>query len=58
MPSLERCYGGIDLRGVDGITLNEKWEEGVKTYLGLFVKDFPNWSMIMGPHQAFVSIPG
>lgn len=48
---------GIDLRGIDGITLSKAWEEGVKTYLGLFVKDFPNMSMIMGPHQAFGNIP-
>ncbi len=33
---------GIDLRGIDGKTLNDTWEDGVKTYLGLFVKGFPN----------------
>jgi len=48
---------GIDLRGIDGQTLNQAWEGGVKTYLGLFVKNFPNMSMIMGPHQAFGNIP-
>lgn len=39
---------GIDLRGIDGNTLTEAWEDGVKTYLGLFVKNFPNMTMIMG----------
>lgn len=48
---------GIDLRGIDGQTLGQAWEGGVKTYLGLFVKNFPNMSMIMGPHQAFGNIP-
>ena len=48
---------GIDMRGIDGITLSEAWSEGVKTYLGLFVKGFPNMAMIMGPHQAFGNIP-
>jgi cation diffusion facilitator CzcD-associated flavoprotein CzcO len=45
------------MRGIDGITLSEAWSEGVKTYLGLFVKAFPNMAMIMGPHQAFGNIP-
>ena len=48
---------GIDVRGIDGITLSEAWGQGVKTYLGLFVKGFPNMAMIMGPHQAFGNIP-
>ena len=48
---------GIDLRGMNGVTLSEAWKDGVKTYLGLFVKDFPNMTMIMGPHQAFGNIP-
>ena len=48
---------GIDMRGINGITLSDAWQDGVKTYLGLFVKDFPNMTMIMGPHQAFGNIP-
>jgi cation diffusion facilitator CzcD-associated flavoprotein CzcO len=48
---------GIDLRGVDGQSLTEKWEGGIETFLGLFIKDFPNFAMIMGPHQAFGNIP-
>lgn len=42
---------GIDLRGKDGLSLTEAWEDGIKTFLGLFVKEFPNMAMIMGPHQ-------
>jgi cation diffusion facilitator CzcD-associated flavoprotein CzcO len=48
---------GIDLRGVNGVSLGEKWGGGIQTFLGLFVKDFPNFAMIMGPHQAFGNIP-
>ena len=48
---------GIDMRGVNGVTLTDAWKDGVQTYLGLFVKNFPNMSMIMGPHQAFGNIP-
>ena len=42
---------GIDLRGVNGLSLSEAWQENVLTYLGLFVKGFPNMMTIMGPHQ-------
>lgn len=48
---------GIDLRGNDGVSLTEAWDDGIKTFLGLFVKGFPNMAMIMGPHQAFGNIP-
>lgn len=39
----------IDIRGRDGLTLREKWEEGPKTYLGLMVTNFPNMFFITGP---------
>lgn len=48
---------GIDLRGIDGRKLNDTWEDGVQTYLGLFTRGYPNMGMIMGPHQAFGNIP-
>lgn len=49
---------GIDLRGVNGVSLAEAWEpEGIQTFLGLFVKGFPNMAMVMGPHQAYGNIP-
>ncbi|KJX93536.1 hypothetical protein TI39_contig4297g00005 [Zymoseptoria brevis] len=41
---------GIDIRGINGVSLSEKWEGDVETFLGLMVKDFPNMAMIM--HQA------
>ncbi|KAF2163470.1 hypothetical protein M409DRAFT_26082 [Zasmidium cellare ATCC 36951] len=40
---------GIDLRGKDGVSLTEAWDDGIKTFLGLFVKGFPNMAMIMSP---------
>lgn len=39
----------VDLRGTDGMTLQEKWSEGPTTYLGLSVPGFPNMFMITGP---------
>jgi cyclohexanone monooxygenase len=39
----------IDIRGRDGQTLNGKWAEGPKTYLGLMSAGFPNLFIITGP---------
>jgi cyclohexanone monooxygenase len=39
----------IDIRGRDGRTLNQKWAEGPKTYLGLMSSGFPNLFIITGP---------
>ncbi len=39
----------IDIRGRDGTALNERWEAGPRTYLGLQVHEFPNLFMITGP---------
>jgi len=39
----------IDIRGRKGQTLNRKWAEGPKTYLGLMSAGFPNLFMITGP---------
>ncbi len=39
----------IDIRGRNGVTLNQKWAEGPKTYLGLMSAGFPNLFIITGP---------
>lgn len=39
----------IEIRGRAGITLNQKWAEGPKTYLGLMSAGFPNMFLITGP---------
>ncbi len=39
----------IDIRSRDGQTLNQKWAEGPKTYLGLMSAGFPNLFIITGP---------
>jgi cyclohexanone monooxygenase len=39
----------IDIGGRDGVTLNQKWAEGPKTYLGLMSAGFPNLFIITGP---------
>lgn len=46
----------MDIRGRDGQTLQDKWQNGrgVKTYLGLTVENFPNFFMITGPQSPSV----
>jgi cyclohexanone monooxygenase len=39
----------IEIRGRGGLTLNQKWAEGPKTYLGLMSAGFPNLFIITGP---------
>jgi cyclohexanone monooxygenase len=39
----------IDIRGRGNRTLNQKWAEGPKTYLGLMSEGFPNLFIITGP---------
>jgi cyclohexanone monooxygenase len=39
----------IEIRGRSGQTLNQKWAEGPKTYLGLMSAGFPNLFIITGP---------
>ena len=40
---------GVDITGVDGVTLKDKWDHGPPTYLGLTTVGFPNLFMITGP---------
>jgi len=39
----------IDIRGRGGLTLQEKWEAGPRTFLGLTVSGFPNLFTVSGP---------
>jgi cation diffusion facilitator CzcD-associated flavoprotein CzcO len=50
-------FDRIDIRGVNGQRLRDKWTGGPKTYLGVQVEGFPNMFMVMGPHTALGNIP-
>ena len=50
-------FDRIDIRGVDGLRLKDKWAGGPQTYLGVLVAGFPNMMMLMGPHTALGNIP-
>lgn len=41
----------IDIRGVEGLTLKEKWALGVHTHLGMASAGFPNLLFLYGPQS-------
>ena len=41
----------IDITGVDGQRLADKWSDGPSTYLGLTTQGFPNLLMVAGPQS-------
>ena len=41
----------IDIRVKDGVTLEEQWDGGPRTYLGLMVAGLPNMFMVTGPQS-------
>jgi cation diffusion facilitator CzcD-associated flavoprotein CzcO len=50
-------FDRIDFRGVGGRSLKDKWRSGPRTFLGVFVDDFPNLMMILGPHSKIGNYP-
>jgi cation diffusion facilitator CzcD-associated flavoprotein CzcO len=50
-------FDRIDIRGVAGQRLKDRWKSGPETYLGVLVEGFPNMMMLMGPHTALGNIP-
>jgi len=49
----------IDIQGMGGQTLKEKWAKGVRAHLGMATADFPNLLFVYGPHSpnAFANGP-
>jgi cation diffusion facilitator CzcD-associated flavoprotein CzcO len=41
----------IEIKGVDGKTLKEKWQDGPSTYNGVLTHGFPNMIMVAGPQS-------
>lgn len=40
----------INIKGIKGISMEEKWKDGIRTYLGLTSAGYPNMFFIYGPH--------
>jgi cation diffusion facilitator CzcD-associated flavoprotein CzcO len=51
------ALNAIDIRGRDGRSLHEKWEQGSRAYLGLATSGFPNMFMVTGPGCPFTNLP-
>ncbi len=49
------AFDHIDIRGVGGERLRDKWHDGPSTYLGIFVHGFPNMLMPAGPQSGSAS---
>ena len=41
---------GIEVKGVDGTSLHEQWQDGASAYLGLAMPGFPNLFLLYGPN--------
>jgi cation diffusion facilitator CzcD-associated flavoprotein CzcO len=50
-------FDRIDIRGVDGVRLKDKWKDGPQTFLGILIEGFPNLLMVMGPHAGLGNFP-
>jgi cyclohexanone monooxygenase len=55
--ALTGALTGMDLRGVDGVSMKDNWADGVHTHLGMTVAGFPNFFMLSGPQSPFANIP-
>jgi cation diffusion facilitator CzcD-associated flavoprotein CzcO len=49
------AYDKIDIQGVGGEKLAQKWTDGPTTYLGMQVHGFPNMLMLAGPQSGSAS---
>jgi len=51
------AFDRIDIRGVGGVSLKDKWKDGPQTFLGILIDGFPNMLMVMGPHAGLGNFP-
>ncbi|MDO5371974.1 MAG: NAD(P)/FAD-dependent oxidoreductase [Corynebacterium glutamicum] len=50
-------YRRIDIRGRNGLHINDHWDENPDSYLGVSAANFPNWFMVLGPNGPFTNLP-
>ena len=44
-------FDDIDIQGVDGMRLQDKWRDGPSTWLGVMTHGFPNMLLVAGPQS-------
>jgi cation diffusion facilitator CzcD-associated flavoprotein CzcO len=49
------AYDRIDIRGVGGQRLRDKWNDGPVTFLGMQISGFPNFITVAGPQSGSAS---
>jgi cyclohexanone monooxygenase len=50
-------YMRLKLNGVDGVSIQNQWKEGARSYLGVMNANFPNLFMVNGPGVPFANQP-
>ncbi|WP_055483527.1 flavin-containing monooxygenase [Sphaerimonospora mesophila] len=55
--AVDGSYRQIDIRGRGGRTIQEHWDDGPTSYLGVATHGFPNLFMVLGPNSAFSNLP-
>lgn len=50
-------YMRMKLIGANGISIQQQWKDGPRSFLGIMVANFPNLFMINGPGGAFANQP-
>ncbi len=50
-------YMRLKLMGVDGISIQDQWKDGARSFLGLMNANFPNMFMVNGPGIPFANQP-
>lgn len=49
-------YRRMDLKGRNGQSINDAWQDNPTSYLGVTTPGFPNWFMILGPKGPFANL--
>ena len=49
------AFDHIDIRGIGGAKLKDKWQEGPETFLGMMINGYPNLLMPNGPQSGSAS---
>ncbi|MDQ4491693.1 NAD(P)/FAD-dependent oxidoreductase [Sinomonas sp. ASV486] len=50
-------YLRMNIRGRDGLTIQDHWKNGPTSYVGVTTAHFPNLFMILGPNGPFTNLP-
>lgn len=51
-------FKDIDITGLNGLTLQERWSDGIRSYLRMSIAGFPNFFYIYGPFSPSAYVNG